>query len=368
MAVHPSFFASPRQTGDVGANSESEGCPLTKKIPMVKPCQNVELFNQLTMRRQALIWCVDTLWHRPDVRLECKMWLECRLSAAAANEKGVNGSVALWPSTYVHLNKLPKYWMVGWMLKHADSEWTAADFEMIEAHDAEGPRQIFYFVNHCNDQDWLPRAALDKEVTTLMFDKRYSSCGNRLRPLKARLMNGNGQLNWSRGGAYQLEWNAENTRATQVRHVSGDRADVPEHVHITPAYTLRDGWSDNDASVKLGVATYVLADFFAATKRGPFLTRLDKKSTQLKVIAEAIVKERAESVVAPMQVDPTFGSAAKDEKRKAALEVARARAREKKARLRRGVPLDADAIDALLAEKQGLLPALADGAFEQGGQ
>lgn len=94
---------------------------------------------------------------------------------------------------------------------------------------------------------------------TRVFEKRLLT-GPPLRHWCHEHASGDGVVDWSMGGVYELKWNEEG-RATSAIYVSG-AVEAPINLVVTRDMVLKDPWDIREAGLVKKPANYKLIDFF----------------------------------------------------------------------------------------------------------
>lgn len=122
-----------------------------------------------------------------------------------------------------------------------------------------------------------------------------------------------------------------------VTHRSKRKVDIPSYIMIDKNFKLTNPFSDKEATVKLGMASYVFERLFDEFSDGPRAVILDAKSSALAscaidAIAEIRLREEAAAQAQPSaDADHLFGETKELEKKQAALARAREVAKHKRA-------------------------------------
>lgn len=161
------------------------------------------------------------------------------------------------------LSKLPEDWVVSFLAEK--SALSLRDLARVKAADPEGLRRLFSFGLQLPTGARLPPAMAEKAVAAKALAARCVDVGNRFKNWNSKRLHADGSLNWLYG-CYQLTF--ENNRATRITHCLGDTAELPDHVVVTPAFTLVDNHCDWSARVSLAGTEHKLYAYFSSDK-GP---------------------------------------------------------------------------------------------------
>lgn len=282
--------------------SESELCPLARKVPKVKSSGDHQKYKDQLLERSQMARIIDMLTKNPPYIATTWSWLQDHNDRQNAN--GHNpGRELWWPESYTFVSKLPKYWQAEFLAAMSDNELSLQDLEALDAHDNDAVGNLFRMAVQVQKGDALPRQALEKRVCYRLFEERYQLLGKRLIGWKKRAVLANNTVDWLKGGVFAPV--IVGGKVCQVRHISGDHVEVPEYLAITASFTIGTAWDDCEATFKHGIAAQRLK------------AELDDQMLQQNRGAVAVVGE-------------DFGKQKTEMKRKAALEKARAAVKRQK--------------------------------------
>lgn len=274
---------------------------LAKRVPKVRPSGDTDQDMERHSERDGLVWVIDTLAKNTNSGLvmRVKGFLERELRKASAEVDLQLGQEPPFPHDYKYFNKLPRYWYASWIVENSAGSLDQALRSKIELADGSALRRIFDFATVTNSGHAWPVAALDRDVLSRTFKVRAGEVGNRLHDFRGRGLAPNNTLDWSKCGPYTLLWQVDEKhghRAHQVKHISGELADIPDEVVITRQFELVNGWCDAGAMVtKAPVAEYNLLHFFTDKHKPPHSLVMEKKASHLRGIAESVAHNLSEA-------------------------------------------------------------------------
>lgn len=310
---------------DDEAGAAGDLSSLAKKVPKVKPMADQAKFQELQIQRSQLVKIIDTLQKRPDAIMMTWAWLEDHLDTSKEKSKQKESN---WPESYTYIAKLPKYWMADFLVQASGGTLTSALLETMDSQDSEIVGNLFRMSCQVQKSDPMPRAALDKRVCLRMCMRRYENVGRRLSGWRDKFVRANGEVDWLRGGCYEPTF--VGGRVVSVKHIGGETVAVPDYLNITDVFKIKSAWDDADACFSHGMASYRVADMFPSGT-GPHKYRMGKRAVELKQMAEELkatihaAEKDANMGIAVVTAGVTdFGKERVENKRKAALEAARA--------------------------------------------
>lgn len=341
-------LSNPAPKAVAGASSPNGGqqnlSPLAKKVPNIKKTNVASVDMRLQIERDALITVIDTL-SKDYSLLEKTYGFLKRESAKQSREQTTEGIDAPpFPAAYTYLAKLPSYWYCSWIVRASKGYCTKTIYENIELKDPENLRRAFDFFTCTNSGHAWPAAALDKVVLERMMDRRAKDVGDRIKGWFQVALRQDSSIDWTKGGPYTIEWAPSTDRAISVKHISGERAFIPDHIVIDKSFQLDFGWCDVRAQVSKPPSVIKLIDLFCDLRRPPHNQLLSKKADELVRIADSFAREVADM---RLEAKPGFETAknilsdAKQRQRdvilKKARESARARKEQKKQQRSQGL-------------------------------
>lgn len=211
---------------------------------------------------------------------------------------------AQWPPDGCKmLRRVPKGWAAQWLLTQYSKDGLTKDH--ISGLEQDDPSNIMFLMGVALQ---LPLGvALPKELeqngdlASAIFAARASSVGHRVPYLvQQHAITGSG-FDFEKGNMFTLTWEEppldtedvafEDLRALKVKHnVSKSEVDLPNHVCVTGAFAMKDGWLDNMAIVELQPSSFSLWQFFDKGDNKPaFVSAIVTDKTAKKVL-EVVVK------------------------------------------------------------------------------
>lgn len=255
-------------------------CPLLAKMPKYKATGDafVDLDNEEEIQMYKDI--IGDLWRDATHIRRMHQHLK-RLKepvSAVVEHKCFQASVT-------SLGKVPPTWVAQWCSgKHP--AFTIDRFDKANAKDDTIVNQLLLFVLR-----WPPTMPLGKEFQTMahlgiLCNQRLEQVGRARLNRAAQCLAADGTYDKAKGGVYELVF-GDNNIATQVRHVFGDAAPVPQHEPISREFMLMNWHSDEACVAEFGPSRRALHRFFpqASAANAPF----DKK--QAAALKNAVLQE-----------------------------------------------------------------------------
>lgn len=164
---------------------------------------------------------LDILNSNPNEVDAALTWVTDRVCGFARKAREGERTTPCWPSTYMTVGKLPKYWRAEYLVAELSSRGFSTErCRSIDQADPEDITRIFDFLHGVHGSTRLPRCCLDKFVCSSVFRERLNDLG-RAAAFMAALVRV-GRVDWTQMGAYKLVKNS----ATQIviKHCDGDEA------------------------------------------------------------------------------------------------------------------------------------------------
>lgn len=237
------------------------------KMPKPQKFSDASLDSRAQIDETALKVVIRMMMEQPDRILPTKGGLESNTLGASRAE--LKGSGERWDNEIKLVRKIPDWWWVEWVVEASAGHLSKAVVRAIIKKDAEEFENLVFFALQLPKSAVLPKPCQVRKVCSRTMTQRAALVGHRMK-LIYKSINGTGVINWGKSGCYSFVWGKEG-RAEELHHIAGAKVAIPEHVHITTAFELRDNYSDRLANVFLDLKppqTYVLADFFPE-KVGP---------------------------------------------------------------------------------------------------
>lgn len=159
---------------------------------------------------RAKVKIMDLLDQRPELLTPALAYIEDRMLGISANKNAPNPREAShWPSTYMYMEKIPKYWRGEWLLrtfsKHGLNNTWLAD---LDQRFPSAIVELFDFVNGIGPKTKIPRHLLDKSIMSTFFDERVLALrrgtATWLRGITNAFENP-ATLNWGDYGCYKFQ-------------------------------------------------------------------------------------------------------------------------------------------------------------------
>lgn len=201
-------------------------------------------------QRTAIDEIVQLLNDRPDSIFPCLQ----ALREDFFSKKPEAHQAEQWPSSYVRLDQVPKYWLLSWLLTLTPLVWTTEQLQAVDRKSKMALRQIVEFLTGIKIYMKLPRVCLDKQVLSKTLTLRMHMMGNRCtsRWWAVLLNKKTSELDWAHAGV--LSYIVDEQRfVTEVQHTSGKRAVMPEEVRVKESWELSRNYSDSDVETSHGM-------------------------------------------------------------------------------------------------------------------
>lgn len=164
---------------------------------------------------------LDILNSNPNEVDAALTWVTDRVCGFARKAREGERTTPCWPSTYMTVGKLPKYWRAEYLVAELSSRGFSTErCRSIDQADPEDITRIFDFLHGVHGSTRLPRCCLDKFVCSSVFRERLNDLG-RAAAFMAALVRV-GRVDWTQMGAYKVVKNS----AIQIviKHCDGDEA------------------------------------------------------------------------------------------------------------------------------------------------
>lgn len=239
-----------------------EGCERIT-VPAPRASGNLLEDNRRLQFHRSLVdivqWCLDN----PDKVLSVQSLMRTDLIAKSSlgeAPKGEGLSLLPFHATYQFLGRIPKYYIVWYLMTELDNIFSPERLASIDKYDKDNVRRIFHLMHATTDQMRWPCEAKDKEVLTQLLRARALLVGARIHPKWAECISGDGSIDWSNGGAFALRTSKQSKDEAgprvEIKHVSGVVAYLPERTKLTPSelkgVEISDPVSDKSASLDIG--------------------------------------------------------------------------------------------------------------------
>ena len=257
-AAEPAASASSAASSAAGQNASSVAVPmsaLAKKLPKPRPTGNSFKDLQAQREHRLFVDCINILSMRPDVRGDCKGFLD---QAIAEKEKDELVSEDYFAEIST-LGKLEEAWVLSWIVK--TTGFSATDLGKAKLDDKDILVHLLEFLLNATRTLKLSEALQRKAIAARAFELRMVQAGNRKALLCGRTLMKNGQVNHF---IFVYKLTFENEKASECTHrPTGDKTRIPQDVAITKEFDLMHNCSDMQAVVVLGSHhKYFLHKFF----------------------------------------------------------------------------------------------------------
>ena len=127
-----------------------------------------------------------------------------------------------WHVTYMHVEKLPKYWRAEFLVKHYSQHGCTEELVVrMDSKCSESINNVFDFVCGLTPTSKLPRSCLNKRVCDVSCKSRADAIGRATKAFFQGAIGSDGSIDWGRYGCYRVTGTAE---TPIVIHTSGDEA------------------------------------------------------------------------------------------------------------------------------------------------
>ena len=206
-----------------------------------------------------------------------------------------------WNGKYTTLQRLPPWWMLEWLLKHAEAQKVSdvvnqALLAELESSSHDKVVLLMVWVLQVPPTQALPQECSDKDVCALTLTMRATEVGPRLISLvKAGGLMISAQINFG-AAAYSFKWVDGNVHT--ITHTwSGKEVTVPSHVVINEHFQLHDNHLDHEAKFVCGGTSHLMADQFIGAPWKSLLVNWKKKFLRLTDHAKSAKKQLACTIV-----------------------------------------------------------------------
>lgn len=280
-----------------------EGC---ERIVIAPPRASGNLVED-NRRKQAHLclgdvvrWCQD----HPDKILSVQSLMHTGSIQASNLTSGRNDAIALQPfhATYQFLARIPKYWVMWFLMRLAPDIFTPTVVAAIDKVDKDNIRRIFDLATATTQTMRWPSEAKSWDVLYRLMKQRADRVGNRMTKVWADNIASSGAINWATAGAFTLVVeNIEGKETVRVAHISGLRADLPARAGITTQdldmLEIADPIHDRSAFLDLGGLDLKLHTRFPKGQ-GPNIEMIASND------ASAILKTQAAMIANEVAVAP----------------------------------------------------------------
>jgi len=222
--------------------------PATKLAAKTPPCKrtgNVAVDYKRGMEKQAFIDCTSWLEKYPEHGIATLSFIKARVEEGRKLQGADNSSSFIEVTT---LAKIGETWMVSFHCNQSGLK--EATLAKCKQQGAEVIKQLFCFALHASPMCEVPQECINKQVMNLACASRAQEAGDRLKDLGENMLEQGtipeeGVANLGKLGAYALEFDASNNRATKVlRRPTGVTADVVDLMHMSGDFGPQSNWND----------------------------------------------------------------------------------------------------------------------------
>ena len=210
-------------------------------------------------------------------------------------------SQADWNGRYTSLQRLPPWWMLEWLLKHAKAQKVSDVVNQqclaeLESSSHDKIVLLMVWVLQVPPTQALPQECSDKDVCALTLTIRATEVGPRLISLvKADGLMISAQINFG-AAAYSFKW-VDGSVHTITHTWSGTEVKVPSHVVINEHFLLHDNHLDHEAKFVCGGTSHLMADQFNGAPWKSLLVNWKKKFLRLTLFAKSAKQQLACPIV-----------------------------------------------------------------------
>ena len=259
---------------------------MARRIGKVKAIADLAVWQKRVVERNALVKIIDKLVAEPALGPPVWGAIETGLINSVSSEQADSHLKVYFKEKVGKVGRLPVDWIASWLV--ANSPLTPKQVDNIDGHDKEALLNLFYLATGTAPLTPVPDCCRHRETCSRVFTARYVQLGRRLEQWAVNV-NLFGVVDWYQGGAYRFRFDEEG-KLVRVVHISGTEADLPAHIHVTSAYTLKDPWLDMGACFSYGGSTVMIGAFFVPGA-GPHKDALCKKAIVLKEMATTVMEE-----------------------------------------------------------------------------
>lgn len=242
-------------------------CKYADARPTVRKTNDSIVAQERELQRNSLMKVIDGLSRHPDLASSLDNILEERIDRKAVDEKAIESGPTWEVST---VGALDENWAGAWIMGKTRKSKTV--IERAKNYEPEVVRHHFAYMNNVTNGLSLQEECLSKQVTSLAFDKRWASQGERLNGISdAAVFGADGQVKRLDIGHYQLVSGANNKVTKVVHKAFAHEAAVPEDIHITRGHS-RVCLHRRSAQAVKGISKQNIA-IMSGRGRGPYASK-----------------------------------------------------------------------------------------------
>lgn len=298
--------------------------PLAKRIPKVRRVGDANEQRRKELQRSCLVRLVD--WSVKHEELVPKVWSALEAGQILLDDGPPAGCFAEPPKTVRHIEKS---WKASFIVDLAGGAISNALMSKIDAVDEHAIQEIFAMLTKTVGSESLPRDFVDQRMLASAMRARHQQvlADFDMKAWVKEHISASGAISWERAGPYTYVFSKEG-QLVSVKHVTGATAEVPKHMVIDTAFTLKNCAYDMMAQFFLGPVLHMVYKLFPKGE-GPNKFGFDRNGAVMRSLlgaAQACVRDadRASNIASDE------GLQSKDhakERRAAALEKAREKIR-----------------------------------------
>lgn len=254
---------------------------LIKRVPQINKSGNSQDDNARTMVLLGFIKLLSIFANDPSKILDALNTVQMGMCVGTNSQ---TKDCDRWPSTYTKVGRLPKYWKAALIADASGGEMSKELLSKVDSKDEQAIEMMFSLFTQTILEVYLPRLCLVKATCKRFFEARHKDCGSRMRGWAKKAIRDDGTIDWVAGCPYQLLWatGAEDAKATQVEHISGDIADLPPYLSVTRAFKCESPHRDMEARLAKDNFAFSLSDLFKEDLSGPWKFRMSGKEKDKK--------------------------------------------------------------------------------------
>lgn len=125
---------------------------------------------------------------------------------------------AKWPGSYNAMWKFPAYFLARCMETYSSKCMLFATLDEIEDRHPGSLRKFHVAISAIEEDDYMPRTLLDKDMTARTLIQRVSTMGFKWEDYWEEAFDGEGDPDWQMAGPYEYNYNEEGLLVSVIHH------------------------------------------------------------------------------------------------------------------------------------------------------
>jgi len=213
--------------------------------------------------KNAMAEITKILKEEPEQHDGCLQALKKKLFAPQTAKQSTDEQVKVLPTTYIYFSQVPKYFLVGWLLKQAPTPQFTEElaWKIDKWNLKDSLRMLIEFLTGIKPTDKLPRRCLDLGVLGFFFDILAAKLGKRftIEFVVQAINMQTGEINYYAHGVMQWREIADGLVKKVGRLGQDSLGTLPDTVQVPRITRIENNYSDAHAGFHIGMVNCIFS-------------------------------------------------------------------------------------------------------------